>query len=191
MTSPPPPRPSGADRVRYYLLGEVERRDWVELWPRLIAARLQLIEALGGFTSTQASWRPGDGQWAATDVAAHLLDYTDGVLDVIEALARGRTPGHTPVDALGHVPEQPAEFRRLIRRLTEQAIRISVLPERLPSITDDILHAPTHAHPWFGQLPARGWFAFLRLHDEDHLSQLKQITSAAGFPASGAPATAR
>jgi len=189
MTSPlpAPPPPAGAGRVRGYLISQAERRDWIDLWPRIASARLELLDALSGFTTSQANWRPRAGEWTAVEVAAHLLDYTDSVLQVIEALARGRTPDHTPVDALGQAPAELAEQRRLLRRLTEQAVRITVLPERLPSITDDMRHAPTYAHPWFGELPARAWFAFLRIHDEDHLGQLRQITAADGFSTTAQP----
>jgi hypothetical protein len=37
-------------------------------------------------------------------------------------------------------------------------------------------------HPFFGPLNCKGWVAFQRLHDADHIGQLQQIKAAAGYP---------
>jgi hypothetical protein len=34
---------------------------------------------------------------------------------------------------------------------------------------------PAYGHPFFGELHARAWFAFQRIHDLDHAAQIEAI----------------
>ena len=42
--------------------------------------------------------------------------------------------------------------------------------------------AATFDHPFFGPLNCKGWVAFQRLHDADHIGQIEQIKASAGYP---------
>ncbi|MDA0270888.1 MAG: DinB family protein [Chloroflexi bacterium] len=169
---------------RRYLLGQAERYDWVELWPRVVGTRTALIEELGGLSEEQALWKPPPGLiageedgWSIAQVARHVLGWSAYALGIIEATGNGRTADAT-------LPPRPlpegaplAEMRRGIIEISE---RIASVRSRMPDSPDD---AATVSHERFGELPSRAWYAFVRLHDLDHIGQIKGIKASEGFPA--------
>jgi len=163
-------------RVRGYLLAQAEKRDWIELWPRMIAERGALMVAIDGVTDEQADWSPGEGEWTIREIVEHVLSVSRSTLRLIEDLAAGR-----PESDREPRPESkmPSSFTRLISHLAEHSVRLCSLPERLPPSTDLQMTSP---HSNFGELNSRAWFLFNRIHDTDHRKQIEAIQAAAGYP---------
>lgn len=168
---------------RRYLLGQAERYDWVEMWPRVVGTRIALIEELGGVSDEQARWTPPAGLiegaedgWSILQVARHVLGWSEYALANIEAVGNGRA-------ATASLPPRPvaedtslAEIRRGVIEVSQRMASVS---SRMPSPPDE---STTMEHERFGPLPARAWFAFVRLHDLDHIGQIKGIKAAEGYP---------
>lgn len=165
-------------KVRQYLVDQAERRDWWELWPRVIGARTELLDALAPITDQQAAWRPAPNDWSILEIAQHALNSSTGVRGLVESLARGKpgqrgetrergdTGGATSIDAVR-------------RALTTDAIAWAGLVDRLPA---ECAYDGTSPHMFFGELNCRAWFLFQRIHDRDHLGQIGQVRDASGFP---------
>lgn len=168
---------------RRYLLGQAERFDWVDLWPRVMAARLQLIEALADVSEEQARWKPPAGLmegdedgWSILQVARHVAGWSDYAIANIEASAAGQpSPASLPPRPL----PDGATLAEVRRALSEVSMRIASITERLPATPSE---DAAIEHERFGALPARAWFAFVRLHDLDHVGQVNGIKAAEGYP---------
>lgn len=170
----------GMLRVREYLVSQAERYDWLDLWPRIACTRGEFINQLGQVNEAQSAWRPAPEQWSIREVAWHALYYSEAVLALIEALARGEEPAASPVDALGAAPpDDGTPFATIRRRLIAHSLALTALPTRMGDGTNLVT---THTHPFFGALNARAWFLFGHVHDLDHMQQLQHIASQPGYP---------
>ena len=175
MTGPPDEE---RERVRGYLLSQGESYDWVDLWPRVIGARLELLAEFDGVSDQQAAFSPGDDQWSTGEVLHHALNGARSVASVVEYLAKGeQPPAPQRVDPVRAPAEAPFERQR--RELAEQSVQFSALVARLPEPPSLAL---THPHMFFGDLHCRAWLLFQRVHDQDHAGQVRQIKAAAGYP---------
>jgi len=163
-------------RVRAYLVGQAEKRDWIELWPRMIAERGALLQLVDGLSDEQADWSPGGDEWSTRQIVEHVLAVSRGTLQLIEDLAAGR-----PEDE--REPRSPAKppssFVRLRAHLVEHSVKLASLPERLPGMVNLEMTSP---HSNFGELNSRAWFLFNRIHDTDHREQIEAIQAAGGYP---------
>ncbi len=168
------------DQIREYLLGQAEKYDFIDLWPRVMAQRAAFLQGLEGVTDQQAAWEPGIGEgeeaWGILQVAQHLLRSTQNVMPIIEATARGET---APKDPPGTREGAPATLAEVRRALIEQSEDFATLRRRLPGRPD--LEA-TVDHAFFGPLNSRAWFLFQRLHDADHTRQVETLKASEGFP---------
>lgn len=177
MTGPPD---EARERIRGYLLAQGERYDWVDLWPRVISARLELMTEFDDVSEAQAAFSAGDGEWSVGEVLHHALNGARGVANVVEHLAKGEEPPERQrVDPAREPAEAPFERQR--RELAEQSVQFAALVARLPEPPSLELTQP---HMFFGDLHCRAWFLFQRIHDQDHAGQVRQIKAAAGYPES-------
>ena len=167
--------------VRDQLLAGAAAYDWWELWPQVAGARLTLLQALAPVTDAQSRWRPPGGQgeaaWSILEVAHHVLAYSQNVLAIIEAAARGATVTKDPPGTLAGAAG--LSIQELQPLLVERSARIASVIERLPAEPD---LATTVDHAFFGPLNSRAWFLFLALHDSDHARQLQALKQIPGFP---------
>ena len=163
-------------RIRGYLIGQAEARDWIELWPRAMAERGALLQAIERVTDQQADWSPGGDEWSIRQIIEHLLGVSRSTLRTIEDLAAGRPEEEREPAPTSKVP---ASFARLVNHLVEHSVRLASLPERLPPATNLEMTSP---HPNFGELNSRAWFLFNRIHDTDHRTQVEAIQGASGYP---------
>lgn len=168
------------DRIRSYLLGQAERYDFLDLWPRVMAQRAAFLQSLEGVTEEQAAWEPATGEgeeaWGILQVARHLLRSTQNVMAIIEATARGET---APKDPPGTRSEAPAALADVRRALIEQSEDFAMLRRRLPEQPNLEV---TVDHAFFGPLNCRAWFLFQRIHDTDHMRQVEALKTSEGFP---------
>lgn len=174
-----PSREERVRRVRQYLVGEAERRDFFGLWPTVVAGRVRLLETIERVSQAQAEWKPPGEEWSIVEVTRHALNASRDVLRVIEGLAAGEPvtrdsgPGAQPDDA-------PFDIAELRQQFAEHSVRFASLPGRLPADHHLELTAP---HAFFGDLNCRGWFLFQEIHDADHVNQIGKVTAAPGYPA--------
>jgi len=169
-------------RGRSYLLGQAEKLDFADAWPRVMEARSTLLAAVADVTEAQAVFRPpgtpGEGQpWSIAMVTRHIATSSRNVLAIIEATANGGTAAEDPIATQGEV--EYALFADARKALIDVSLELAGLIARLPATPN--LEA-TVRHGWFGELNCRAWFLFQRLHDTDHTGQIAQIRAAEGFP---------
>jgi hypothetical protein len=167
------------ERVRAYLLRQSGDASWGALWTRVTPARLGFIEALRDVTDEQARFRTASGEWSILEVAAHLADNSAAVLACIETLAAGgRVAGGPTVDE--YVDPGVTSLAEWRDRLAGSGMQLAALVSRLP---DALPLEATHPHGYFGELHAKAWYLFQRVHDLDHTGQIAGIKAAPGYPA--------
>lgn len=168
-------------RVRAYLIGQAEKYDFAELWPRVEEQRSALLAAFAEFTETEAAFRPAGGEgeaaWGAAELARHLVTSTRNVMAIVEATARGVEAPKDPLGTLGETAYPSFEAAR--QALFDVSLELGALVGRLPASPN--LDA-TVEHAFFGPLNCRAWLLFQRVHDTDHINQLAALRAAEGFP---------
>ena len=180
-----PQRPINNDeiqRVSSYLLAQGEKYSWIELWPRVVDARIDFLNTLNRVTPEQAAWKPGPGDWSIEEVAQHVLDGSKRCADLVAQLSQGKDPTLTPQEIGAIDPAQrPADrpFPQLVRDLLIDSREFGNVIEGLP---EPPAFEPTRPHPFFGELHGRAWFMFQRVHDLDHVNQVNEIKETEGYP---------
>lgn len=179
---PEGPERQDRERVRSYIVSQAERYEPVDYWPRVMELRVRLLRLLDGMTPEQAAWRPptgeGEAAWSAVEVAQHVRQWSDNVVDITQAFTEGREARKLPSGYID--PDPDASLPDVRRALIEASQRLG----------DALLHDLSRAdpertveHTWFGSLTARQWFVMARVHDTDHLRQLEALQQMPGFPA--------
>ena len=125
----------------------------------------------------QAEFRPDADEWSISQVLSHLVASSATVSEIVDSLSRGVAPTPGRIDP----PKEEAslDINELRERLTLDSLRWSALVERLPPAPSTTLTAP---HPSFGELHARAWLLFQRIHDMDHAGQVEKNKVAEGYP---------
>ena len=174
-------------QIRQRLLDRAADASWTDLWPSVVARRLELIEAIAAISEEQAAWKPGADDWSVAETIRHQLVSSRGVIEIVEALASDRAPGDgvvydSPGDLTAHevAPDYAGSFAELRAEFLAHSVEFAALPSRLPAEPN---RTRTFEHMYFGPLPASAWFAFQRIHDGAHLNQIEQIVAVGGFPA--------
>jgi len=158
-------------------LGHQASKDVPVLVELIEEQRGRLLALLDGVNEEQATFRPAPDQWSIADVLRHVIAAEEGVARVVESLARGVVPEGQR--ALGsHVPDEAQPLAALIERLRAARADLLARVRGWPASPD---LAATFEHPFFGPLNCKGWVAFQRLHDADHIGQLEQIKAAEGY----------
>ncbi|MDP6663051.1 MAG: DinB family protein [SAR202 cluster bacterium] len=168
-----------AERVRGYLLSQGERYTFAELWVRFVKARLDLIDAAAGVSDEQAAFKPDPDEWSILEVLSHVVTVSGRVSRLVETLANGGTRSADDVeDQQDHEVET---IDRLRTRLLADSIAWSAMTERLPEPPS---FDATSNHFAFGELHARAWYLFQRVHDMDHIGQIGKNKQTPGYPSS-------
>ena len=160
-------------------LGHQASKDVPVLVELIEEQRATLLGLLDGVSEEQAAFHPAPDQWSVADVLRHVIAAEEGVARIVESLARGVVPGGKRVMG-SQTPEEGQPLPALIERLRAARTDLLARVRGWPASPD---LAATFAHPFFGPLNCKGWLAFQRLHDADHIGQLEQIKAAAeGYP---------
>lgn len=162
-------------RVQGYLRSQGERYSWLELWPRVMAVRLELLDTLDGLTDEQAEARTSADEWTIMEGLRHEVDVTRSTLHTVEELT-----GVTVSDAAQERDPAELALAELRRELLLNSTQFGALAARLP---EDASLEPTAPHSFFGELHCRAWYIFQRIHDADHVTQFRAIRDAPDFPA--------
>jgi hypothetical protein len=140
--------------------------------------RARLLALLNGVSEEQAAFRPAPDQWSIADVLRHVISAEEGVARIVESLARGAAPeGRREMGS--QIPDEGQPLATLIERLRAARAGLLARVRGWPASPD---LAATFDHPLFGPLNCKGWLAFQRLHDADHIGQLEGIKAAPGYP---------
>lgn len=166
-------------RIHSYLQGQGERYTFSELWSRLIRARITVMDAVEGVTQEQAEFRFHPDEWSIAEVLHHLLTSSERVAETVDALSRGESINPGRIDPPREETTEP--IGELTTRLREDSIAWSALTQRLPATPPT---EPTAPHSMFGELHARAWYLFQRVHDLDHAGQIEKNKNAEGYPGS-------
>ena len=70
-------------RLQSYLNTQGERNSHTELWPRVVKARMELLDCLAKVTEEQAAWAPTDDDWSIKEVALHILNSSRSVRRIV------------------------------------------------------------------------------------------------------------
>jgi DNA-binding transcriptional ArsR family regulator len=149
-------------------------------------SRQELWHLVGSLSDEQLYRRPGAEVWSPAEVLEHLSLVEESVGKIIRRLRKvsmgeaepfpPSPPGQTRPDGRPLAPplmEPRGGLTRaaLLERL--QAVRERVLVEVAES-GERLLHPPTYAHPFFGELTALGWLQTLVYHERHHLRQIRE-----------------
>ena len=165
------------ERIHSYLQAQGQRYTFSELWSRLIRARVTAMDVVEGVTQEQAEFRPDPDEWSIAEVLHHLLTSSEKVAATVEALSRGETINPGRIDPPRE--ETTQTIGELTEKLRADSIAWTALTQRLP---DTPPTEPTAPHSMFGELHARAWYLFQRVHDLDHAGQIAKNKQSYGYP---------
>ena len=164
-------------RIHSYLQAQGERYTFSELWARQIRARITVMDAVEGVTQEQAEFRPDPDEWSIAEVLHHLLTSSERVAETVDALSRGESINPGRIDPPREETSQT--IGELTEKLREDSIAWTVLTQKLPASPPT---EPTAPHSMFGELHARAWYLFQRVHDLDHAGQITKNKQSPGYP---------
>jgi hypothetical protein len=170
------------------------------LWNELQDVRAQILKEIEGLSQSQVDWRPSERDWSVGELIHHLTlaevatgKLTSKLLKDAGDAARPFPAGLTGFAPLPQRPPGPAEAPPVVRpehghavdellstfKQTRERSRQSI--ERLATVDPRALTWP---HPAFGALDLGQWWLLQAHHDADHLTQLRTVKAAPGFPRS-------
>jgi uncharacterized damage-inducible protein DinB len=160
-------------RVRSYLASQAMRRTPEQLVEALREAHRQFLAAIAAVPDAAFRTVPGEGEWSAADVLAHVRSIA--ALDersICGVIERGEQPANVD-DQLEQAPTTATREHMLadIEALRERLI-VTVL-QADPQAHLDIVWG----HNEFGNMNWREWLLFARVHTLDHARQMQAIAA--------------
>ena len=162
-----------------------------QIHARVGAAFAALETALDGITESEARRRAIPGEWAVQEVVDHLLETHRPSLDELRDLLAGRRPAGGPIPAsLQSANPMGRGWKDLVADL--KAVHVEVL-ETLAAAPDgmtdaraplvmvvNVNEADGRAAPlhWIEDLDWKAYAIVFRLHELDHLNQIKKTLKA-------------
>lgn len=140
--------------------------------------RANLEAAVASASAEQALFSPGEGQWSISEVARHISQAHRGCAALVRMLAAGKIPDSEL--QIGGMPEDPGDHEKVKAMLAEA---FDALTSSFEVMHKDPDLEAKYAHPWFGEMNAREWFAFCSLHTMAHIQQVQRIKNTDGYPA--------
>ena len=161
------------EQVRSYLFAQSRKYSWDDLWPRVVGVRVALIEEIADVSNEQADQLPdpdvgGESVWGIAQIIRHVIIDGYKTLSTIETLANKIEMSKQPSIELS----EHETLSELVPFLLDSSERLTTVRKWIPDHPDLESTAP---HVFFGELPCKAWFLFLRLHDTDHLNQIKAL----------------
>ena len=169
-----------ADRLRSELIRQGQELDWLELWPDVVRARVEVLEVLSAVDRETAE-RSNDDGWSICETLRHLHLSSIGVADIIRDLAadqpvrNGTYEWEGDVTAHETAPELSGSFDDLRHAFALHSVDFAAIPHNLPPQPN---LQNTFPHMYFGDFNCRTWFIFQALHDSAHLRQFKALLAA-------------
>jgi len=175
-----------------------------ELVDALAGMRQALFDSVSGLSEAQLDYKPGDGEWAISDILHHLALTDEANMKLMgrslkQADAAGVPPDPTPdesvlncldpfADTLRNTRAQAPEFVRpqshqpvpdSIARLEASREKIMASIEKLGQYDLSQVKFP---HPLLGELNLYQWIMIAGGHERRHTAQIGRIKSQPGFP---------
>lgn len=162
-----------------------------QIHARVGAAFAALEAALDGITESEARQRAIPGEWAVQEVVDHLLETHRPSLDELRDLLAGRRPAGGPIPAsLQSANPMGRGWKDLVADL--KTVHVEVLetlaaaPDRMTDARAPLVMvvnvnqadgsaAPLH---WIEDLDWKAYGIVFRLHELDHLNQIKKTLKA-------------
>ena len=173
-----------ADRLRSELTRQGQELDWLELWPDVVRARIEVLDALSAIdnqTAERSDEHAAEAGWSICETLRHLHLPSIGVADIIRDLAAGQPVRNGTYEWEGDVtaheiaPELSGSFDDLRHAFALHSVDFSAIPHNLPPKPN---LKNTFPHMYFGHFNCRTWFIFQALHDNAHLRQFKALLAA-------------
>ena len=162
------------ERIRGYLQTQAAKLSVPDLADKVRADMEQLRAAAEAVPAGRFLDRPGEGDWSANEVMAHVVDGGKAVGRGIESvLDTGRKAGPAFVDRMEKTETERSAEGWWSALVTDR----EALFARVKQATGDEHLDVTWLHPMFGELNWREWLLFLRIHDLDHARQIQSITA--------------
>ncbi len=153
--------------------------------PSEIAAVVQqghdeVLDAIANLTDRQAMQKDPDDDWSVLEAMAHVVTTKQIVTGLTASLAAGsRPPGIGPEweeesaqDGITNVSFESLEEARSAAESAHAGLLSTI--QGLNAANTDV----RFRHYIFGAMNAREWALFQRVHDGDHIAQLRKIVSA-------------
>jgi hypothetical protein len=140
-------------------------------------ARLDLIEALSGVSDEQGTFVPAPGEWSIREVADHILNSSRSVRGIVVSLATGVEPDPSGVEPPPSGTD--ASAGKIRDQLREDGIEWTAA---IAALKPHAALNPVARHGMFGDLHARAWYLFQRVHDIDHTNQINAVKRTDGYP---------
>jgi uncharacterized damage-inducible protein DinB len=166
--------------------------------------RRAVVDSVSGLSAEQLDYKPGEGEWAISDILHHLALTDEANLKLIsrmvkQAAALQVAPDPTPdsseinclaphAETIRETKAQAPEFVRpqshepaekSLARLEESRRRFLELVEQLGRYDLSQLKYP---HPLLGELNMYQWLVIAGGHERRHAGQIERIKSQPGFP---------
>ena len=164
-------------RVRDYLISQGGKYPFGELWVRSIAARLELIKEVTDVNQNQADFSFDSAEWTISEILEHVMTSTHTVTNLISELAIGNTGDSSNIDPPRKVSNLSIDELR--KGLLDGAFKWTSMTDNLPFMPN---MDQMSNHSFFGDLHAGAWYLFQRVHDLDHLNQIRNNKSHTDYP---------
>ena len=164
-------------RIREYLISQGEKYSLKNLWTRAISARLELIKEIEDISQDQADFSFDKDEWTISEILEHVLSSTDRVTRLISELALGNTGDSSHIDPPRKVTHSSINELRI--GILEGAFNWTAMTVNLP-VSPNM--DKTANHGFFGDIHAGAWYLFQRVHDLDHLNQIRNNKAHEKYP---------
>ena len=160
---------------------------------RVAAAFATMDALLESVTEAQAAQRPGDGEWCVHEVVDHLVETHPRALEEMRALMDDRHSPVSPIPA-GLQSARPmarrwGDLRASLRSLHRDVLDVlAAAPDRMTEVRAPIIMVvnvreadgtvkPLH---WTEHCDWKACAVIFRLHEMDHLTQIRKALRAVG-----------
>ena len=146
--------------------------------PKMVAARLEFMKQLAGFSKDELTRQPGEDEWSPLQLAHHLYIADGLTLEQMQLVQSEDNPlviaAEDETPRLTRASELPTSLDAV---LAGMAARREELFEYLTSLPADAWERPFR-HPKWGERKFYQLVNVLPLHDQMHAQQLANIKAA-------------
>ena len=175
-----------------------------ELADALAGMRQALFDSVSGLSEAQLDYKPGDGQWAISDILHHLALTDEANMKLLgrslkQADSAGVPLDPTPdesvlncldayADVLRNTRAQAPEFVRpqSHQPVPDSMARLKASREKIMDSIEKLgqydLTQVKFPHPLLGELNLYQWILIAGGHERRHTAQIGRIKSQPGFP---------
>jgi hypothetical protein len=175
-------------RAKAYLREKGTQAPIAQIRERVADAFAALDTLLDGVTESQARRRPGEDEWSVHEVLDHLVETHPRALDEMRALLENRHSPVSPIPA-GLQSADPwargwDDLRDALRRLHADVLDVlAKAPDRSTEARAPVVMVINARQPdgtarpmhWIEACDWKACAIIFRLHDLDHLSQVRKI----------------